>query len=529
MSTFKSAAKWGIILAVSLGTASLQAKNTKVVTDTINFLAFNDFHGSFQQTGDIPGAGRFVRTLLDLRKDLPNVCVLACGDNYSGGYFPRLTGGRPLDEMFTLAQVEYSAIGNHEFDWGIPAMVERLHWGNTQYLAANIFEDSANGIRPEWAVPYAIKRQTLKNGTPVRIAFIGLSTQETKTAALPEIVQDLYFANPVDVAGRIMEQLKDSADLYILLTHIGTDMRGGNVVFTDSDVDGLSRIAGIAGIFSGHSHKAVYGLRNDIPIIQGHNYGRKISRLQYEVSRDKKGIVSYRFLGGELLSPQEETSIDMEASVNRYLNDPRYGFGEILTRNLQELDPQKYEADSRFSRLGALVTTTYQDFYRHTTGNDTSIVLGVCNAGAIRTLLPMGEVTKLQAGNIIPFGGRLIACKMNGTQLKELLQYGIECKAGWLQYHNMEIKIDNGKIVSMVYVDKDKQTPIEENGIYTVVTENFVASGGDGYNPEWFSLRDQDFEAVPVAERNPTDVFIRYLKCIPEIDAWQIAVPKVLE
>lgn len=528
MRIFRHAATCCLALTVAFNAETLPAKNTKPVKDTINLLAFNDFHGSFQQTGNIPGAGRLVRTLNDLRSALPNVCVLACGDNYSGGYFPRLTGGHPLDEMFDLAQVEYSAIGNHEFDWGIDAMNERLHWGNTKYLVANIFYDSLTGIRPEWAVPYAIKRQTLKNGTPVRIAFIGLSTQETKTAALPEIVKDLDFANPVNVARDMMEKLKDSADLYILLTHIGTDMKNGEVVFTDLGVDGLSRIAGVDGIFSGHSHKTVYGLKDGVPVIQAHNYGRRISRLQYEISRNKKGIVSCRFLEGELLIPQEETLAEMDTSVERYLNAPEYGFGDILTESLQELDPQQYEEGGQFSRLGALVTLSYENCYRRATGNDSSIVLGVCNAGAIRTVLPQGKVTKLQAGNIIPFGGVLRACKMNGTQLKELLQYGIDCKAGWLQYHNMEIGIENGRIVSMVYVNKDRHLPIEESGTYTVVTENFVASGGDGYDPSWFSCQDQDFEAFPSSERNPTDVFIHYLQSLQIVDCKEIPVPKIL-
>ncbi|MCM1169880.1 MAG: 5'-nucleotidase C-terminal domain-containing protein [Bacteroides sp.] len=529
MRTLKATALLCLVLTVSFGSENLSAKNAKPSKDTVNILAFNDFHGSFQQTADIPGAGRFVRTLNDLRAQLPNACVLACGDNYSGGYFPRLTGGHPLDEMFDLAHVEYSAIGNHAFDWGIDAMVERLHWGKTRYLAANIFDDSLTGVRPDWAVPYAIKRQTLKNGTPVRIAFIGLSTQETKTAASPEIVKDLDFANPVGVARKIMEQLKDSADLYILLTHIGTIMKDGEVCFTDLGVDGLTRIPGVDGILSGHSHKAVYGLRDGVPVIQGHNYGRKISRLQYEISRDKKGNLSHRFIGGELLEPQRETFAPMDASVERYLENPEYGFNEILTENLQELDPQQWEEGGQFSRLGALVTMAYEDCFRRETGNDSAIVLGVCNAGAIRTVLPQGKVTKLQAGNIIPFGGVLRACPMNGKTLRELLQYGIDCKAGWLQYHNMEVGIENGRISSMTYIKGNGRTPILDDTPCIVITENFVTSGGDGYNPVWFSARDAGFEAVPAADRNPTDVFIHYLQNLPQLDAREIAVPKVVK
>ncbi len=514
-------------LACACLTWSASTLSAKPVRDTLHLISFNDFHGSFQATGNIPGAGRLVKTLRDMRQAFSDVCIVACGDNYSGGYFSRLTGGHPLDEMFQAVNVEYSAIGNHEFDWGIEAMKERLAWGNTRYLAANIFTDSLRGIRPGWAVPYAIKRQRLKNGTSLRTAFIGLSTQETKTAALPEIVKDLDFANPARMAGLTMEYLKDSADLYILLTHVGTGMENGQPVFTDKDVDGLSEVPGIHGILSGHSHQEVYGLLNGVPVVQARNYGRKIAHLRYEVRQDRKGRVHVRFLDGEIAEPGPETDPEMEKSVERYLNAPEYGFNQILTENLQTLAPQDYEPGGRFSRLGALVTTAYRDCYRLTTDDDTSLVIGVCNEGAIRTLLPQGPVTRLQAGNVIPFGGILRACHMNGAQLRELLQYGIECKAGWLQYHDMEIGLENGKITSMTYVGDGKRVDLDEDTPCIIVTENFVASGGDGYDPDWFKETARNFESVHASERNPTDVFIRYLGTLPSLDAKKIAVPRI--
>lgn len=505
------------------------SKNAKPSKDTINFLAFNDFHGSFQAAGNVPGAGRLTASLLDLRASLPNVMVLAGGDNYSGGYFPRMTGGLPQNTVFDRCGVEYSAIGNHEFDWGIEAMQERLRWGNTRYIAANIFTDSLSGQRPEWAVPYVIEHRALKNGTQVRIALIGLTSCETKTAALPSIVAHLDFANPVATTRKIMQSLQDSADLYILLTHIGTAMRNDSVVFTDEGVDGLSRIKGVDGILSGHSHKSVYGLKDGIPVIQAQNYGRKIARLQYEVSRDKKGRLSHRFLSGELIETGHSTDTEIEALVESFLSNPTYGFSRILTQNLQELDPETQLEGTGLFRLGALVTQSYADSYRHGTKADsTEIILGVCNAGSIRTILPQGEITQLQAGNIVPFGGVLEAFRINGSRLRALFQYGIECKAGWMQYHNMEVTIENGKITDMVYVRNGKRTPIEDNTPCTIITEHFMSSGGDGYPTELFAPLETEFSKIPAAQRNPTDVFIHYLESQPQIDLNDIAMPTII-
>lgn len=513
--------------ALLFANPELHAKKVKPSCDTITLIGFNDFHGSFQRTSDIPGAAALVSTLGQLRQTSPNVLVLAGGDNYSGGYFTRITGGKPLAELFEALGVEYSAIGNHEFDWGIPAMVERLNWGSTRYLCANIFLDSLSQTRPEWAIPYAIVHETLKNGTPLRIAFIGLATPETKTTALPSIVKDLYFENPVECARGMREQLADSADLYILLTHIGTLMDEKEVVFRNTWED-VSEVEGIDGVFSGHSHKEVCGLKNGVPVVQARNYGRKFSQMRFEVSRDKKGMLSHRFLDARILTPLDEQDPEMKALVDSYLEKPEYGFSEILCHNEQLLSNDEALAPGGFTLLGTLVTQSYAWCYRTLTQDSARPVIGVCNWGAIRTTMPEGEITRLQAGNILPFGGRLGAFEFSGNDLLRLLQYGMDCKAGWLQYHNMKIEVTDGKIQKAFYVTPDGSlSEVHPEGTYIVVTENFVASGGDGYDAELFSRPDATFSTQPDALRNPTDVFIDYLRHLREVTPDKLAAPRM--
>lgn len=503
-------------------------------TDTINFLYFNDFHGSFQEDGKTPGAARLVAQIETLKDSLPNVIVLCGGDNYSGGFFPRLTGGKPLAEMFELCQVEYSALGNHEFDWGIPAMTERLKWGKTQYLVANIFLDSTRNIRPEWACPYILQKRQLKNGGQVRLAIIGLSTQETKTAALPSIVKDLQFADPVNIANNLARQLKDSADLILLLTHIGSSQDSqGNVSFTDEGVDALSQIKDIDGIFTGHSHNEVCGLKDNIPVVQARNYGRKLALVQFEITQDRKGNIQQRFLQSQILNIGKRQNQEMQMIVDEYLNMPEFRFQETICNNLTELNPLDPVKPGEFTYLGALVTQSYANCYREMHPEDSlEIVIGVCNVGAIRTILPQGRVTRLQAGNIIPFGGVLNAFEFNGKELMALLQSGIDCKAGWLQYHQMDIEIENNKITKAYYLpgsDPDTRIEIVPEGRYIVVTENFLSSGGDGYNPKLFHKKIEKFNIETpehMAKRNPTDAFIHYLHKLGTIDTLQIQVPR---
>lgn len=523
-----------LVSAQTEKTHKIYRTGKKSTTDTLSLVLFNDFHGSFQQDGKTPGAARLTAQIKRLQQTMPNVIVLAGGDNYSGGFFPRLTGGRPLAEMFELCQVEFSAVGNHEFDWGIPAMIERMSWGQTRYLAANIFLDSITGERPDWAMPYAIIKRTLNNGSQVRIAFIGLSTQETKTAALPYIVKDLQFAHPVRIAQGIVDQIRDSADLIFLLTHIGTRMQNGTVIFSEEGADGLSQIEGVCGIFTGHSHQEVNGIKDKVPVIQALNYGRRLGLMQFEITQDKRGKVHQRHLKNDILTIGESSSEEMQKIVEKYLYNPEYRFQEIICTNQTELIPGDYIEPGNFTRLGALVTQSYAHCYREMHPEDSSkVVLGVCNLGAIRTHLPQGEVTRLQAGNILPFGGLINAFELDGNQLFQLLQYGIECKAGWLQYHDMEIHIENGKITQATYLlskGNGRITPIEikPDGRYIVVTENFLSSGGDGYDSSLFTKKILKFDQEQLSHRemrNPTDVFIRYLQQLGVISTEKIRTP----
>ena len=501
--------------------------------DTLLLAGFNDFHGSFQEEKDIPGAARLAGSILHLQHTRPNVIVLAGGDNYSGGYFPRLTGGKPLKELFDCMGVAFSAIGNHEFDWGIEAMRERLEWGDTRYLAANIFSDSLLRARPSWARPYAILRKELRNGTAARIAFIGLTTQETKTAAMPAIVKDLYFADPAKTAMEVRKALEDSADLFILLTHIGTRMEGDSVVFDEPCARGLSSIPGIDGIFTGHSHKEVCGTHNGIPVLQARNYGRKIACMRFELCQEGNGRISKRFLDANLSTPGKEKAPSIDSLVKRYLDDPEYAFNEILCQNsVPGLDPEAPVPGTGFTPIGALVTQAYQDCYRRLAGNETGAetgtprkVIGVCNLGAIRAAMPQGPVTRLQAGNILPFGGELKAFRLSGKQLLQLLQDGLDCPAGWLQYHDLKIEVRNGKIERAFYADPSGVREIKDEDSYTVVTENFLSSGGDGYDKKLFLEPDPAFSSVPASLRNPTDVFIGYLQQLGRIRPEDLRTP----
>ena len=166
--------------------------------DTISFLSFNDFHGAFVKDRNVPGAAELVQAVLDEKAKNKNTVVVSVGDNFSGSYFSRITRGNPLPEMFREMDVKMSAIGNHEFDWGLPYLVDTAAVC-MDYIAANIVAKDDHAPL-EWLEPCKMVVQPLKNGGSVKIAFVGLTTTDTAVKTRSENIRGIDFVNPVDAA-----------------------------------------------------------------------------------------------------------------------------------------------------------------------------------------------------------------------------------------------------------------------------------------------------------------------------------------
>ena len=79
--------------------------------------------------------------------------------------------------MYEAMDVEMSAIGNHEFDWGFPYLVDTAALnippcGRQYHRREEIYS-------PDWLSPYRIVERKLKDGSSLRMAFIGLTTTDT--------------------------------------------------------------------------------------------------------------------------------------------------------------------------------------------------------------------------------------------------------------------------------------------------------------------------------------------------------------
>jgi 2',3'-cyclic-nucleotide 2'-phosphodiesterase / 3'-nucleotidase / 5'-nucleotidase len=473
------------------GETETQAKNEKN-TKQIDVVFFNDFHGSVKESGKNQGIAKVAGAINAKKAENPNTIVVSAGDNFQGSAMSNLTYGAPVNEFMKSVGVVASAVGNHEFDWGVEKIEKWAEEGGYDFLASNIY-DKATGEPVEWAKPYKIVEQD-----GVKVGFIGLATPETLFKTKAKYVKDLEFRDPVEAAEKWTKVARENgADVVIALTHLGSKQDYETKEIT-GEVVGLTNIEGIDAIISSHTHQKVCGTVNGVPIVQPYKQGRALGCLSIMV--DENGKVTEIEPSIDYLYKRAETMVE-DAEVKAIADKYEEEVGPLLSEVLGTTDKELFHDRSVGpSILGEWVC----DVMREKAGTQ----IAVTNGGGLRTSIPAGEITVGNLYEVMPFDNTLVKMELKGSDVKSVIEHGIMNDViGWIQISGVMVKYNNeGKITSIALEDG---TPLDMNEYYTVVTNDFQFSGGDGFDFSgakndvnmMIPIRDALVEAVK-AEKN---------------------------
>jgi 5'-nucleotidase len=121
--------------------------------------------------------------------------------------------------------------------------------------------------------------------------------------------------------------------------------------------------------------------------------------------------------------------------------------------------------------------------------------IAIQNGGGIRTSIPEGQVTFGQILEVLPFSNSLATFQIEGAEIVAALENGVgradnpqnEGTGRFPQVAGMRYSFDPAKpagsrIVSVEVRAADGSfAPIDRAALYTLVTNDFVRKGGDGY------------------------------------------------
>jgi 5'-nucleotidase/UDP-sugar diphosphatase len=436
----------------------------------ITILHWNDFHARNMPykvskkdtaTGDtiyyyIGGTSNMLGYLKKYRT--PNSLVLNAGDDFQGTPISTITRGKSQIELLNLYNLDAFVLGNHEFDYGQYALDSALRLAKFDYLSANVLVTSRHSLMGK---PYVIK-----NIEGVKFGIIGITLPDLFDVSLPKNVSDIVMLDPDSVIKAGISELKRlGSNVIILLTHCGVDYdkEFAQKYFKDVDI-----------IVGGHSHTPLYKpvIVNGVIIVQAGSYSRWLGKLDLKVDVDKDTVIGYY---GKLIETVMDSSMYDKAAQEKVEQMIASMSGE-MNRVIGKLQTDWNASYSQESNLGQFEA----DAFREAAGTDIAFI----NGGGLRKSLYKGDITVSDIWEINPFGNTVVTFSVSVKTLEKMLKYVVAKKIeNKLKGASTEILDVSGLTYSYDSKSPDStlvisinNSPLDENSIYTIAANNYIAS-----------------------------------------------------
>ncbi|EHM7825651.1 bifunctional UDP-sugar hydrolase/5'-nucleotidase [Salmonella enterica subsp. enterica serovar Bareilly] len=506
MKFLKRGVALALLAAFALTTQPAQAYE-KDKTYKITILHTNDHHGHFWRSeyGEYGLAAQ--KTLVDsIRKEVAqeggSVLLLSGGDINTGVPESDLQDAEPDFRGMNLIGYDAMAVGNHEFDNPLTVLRQQEKWAKFPFLSANIYQKSTGErLFKPWAI---FTRQDIK------IAVIGLTTDDTAKIGNPEYFTDIEFRKPAEEAKVVIQELNmnEKPDVIIATTHMGHYDNGDHGSNAPGDVEmARSLPAGsLAMIVGGHSQDPVCmasenkkqvnyvpgtpcapDKQNGIWIVQAHEWGKYVGRADFEFRNGEMKMVNYQLIpvnlkkkvtwdNGKservLYTPEIAENPQMLSLLTPFQNKGKAQLEVKIgsVNGLLEGDRSKVRfVQTNMGRviLAAQIARTGADF-------------GVMSGGGIRDSIEAGDITYKSVLKVQPFGNIVVYADMSGKEVVDYLTAVAQMKpdsGAYPQFANVSFVAKEGKLTDL----KIKGEPVDPAKTNRMATLSFNATGGDGY------------------------------------------------
>ncbi|PIE35445.1 hypothetical protein CSA56_04240 [candidate division KSB3 bacterium] len=484
-------------LLFMLSLVSLLVLPMTVLAETYNLtiLHTNDHHGHFAKFDPYPvmdvGGLAAQSTLVNIvraevAKSGGHSLLLSAGDINTGIPESDLLDAEPDIKIMNLLGYDAMALGNHEFDKNRETLLKQQEWAEFPFLSANIVKKDSGEPLVE---PYIIKEV---NG--LKVAILGLTTEETPILTLPDHTADLEFKSAIETARELVPILREEADLVVALTHLGFYEEAGGGYRSAGDIKLAKEVDGIDVIIGGHSHTSLKApeVFNDTLIVQAGAYSENVGRLDLVVDAEANTISDYSY---KLISVNGKKRV-------KY-NDKRYYMyvdkGYVEDKEILEaIEPYMVQADELLSQplgeavvelVGGKATSRSQETNLGNLITDgmlakTNAEIAFQNGGGIRATIAPGPVTYRDVLTVQPFGNTLVLLDMTGEQIMDVLNYAATIEPGngaFLHVAGLKWTINRSGEKAVAENVMFGDAPLDLQHKYRVVTNNFMAAGGDGY------------------------------------------------
>ncbi|TES91818.1 MAG: bifunctional metallophosphatase/5'-nucleotidase [Candidatus Cloacimonadota bacterium] len=379
-------------------------------TKNFTILHSNDMHGDFLaevqgEKGELIGGLALLSGYINkVRSEEENVLYVISGDMVQGSLIDSEYKGISTIEIMNYLAPDVVALGNHEFDYGLPHLLFLEKMANFPIVNANLY---IKKYFKRLMQPFVVIKKA-----GFDILFTGIITEKV----IDSISQDKLIGTLVSLedasaeVGKITDAYKnDDIDLTILLTHIGFE----------SDIQLAKMLKpewGVDMIIGGHSHTILSEPKkvNNVLIAQAGVGSNQIGRFDIVVDDDTNSIVDYKWklipISDKIAKPDKALKdyiSSFKKEVDRKYNSLICKLSEKLTHPQREIE----------TSLGNLIA----DIFAETAECDIMFV----GAGSIRVKELGPSVTLGDLKACFPYDDSLSRFTITGSQLKKIFGHAM--------------------------------------------------------------------------------------------------------
>ncbi|MFJ1734568.1 bifunctional metallophosphatase/5'-nucleotidase [Streptomyces sp. NPDC088254] len=373
-----------------------------------------------------------------------NTLLIDAGDTIQGTqlsyYYAKVDpitakGGpvHPMAQAMNAIGYDAAALGNHEFNYGIPVLRKFEKQCDFPLLGANALD--AKTLLPAFA-PYSMHRLRNPHGPDVKVAVLGLTNPGIAIWDKANVQGKMTFPGLEEQAAKWVPKLRSmGADVVIVSAHSGssgTSSYGDQLPYIENAAALVAeQVPGIDAILVGHAHTEIpeYFVTNKatgkrVVLSEPLKWGQRLTLFDFELVRADGGWTVEK-VGAQVLN---SNTVEEDQKIVRLLGDEHKKVvayvNQVIGSNAAEM--RSVEAPYKDVPIIDLINHIQADTVKQALAGTQYAALPVLSQAAAfsRTaVIPAGQVTIRDVAGLYVFENTLEARLMTGAQMKAYLEY----------------------------------------------------------------------------------------------------------
>ncbi|MGW6204744.1 bifunctional metallophosphatase/5'-nucleotidase [Streptomyces sp. NPDC055089] len=388
-----------------------------------------------------------ISTLVDQvrrEKGRHNTLMIDAGDTIQGTqlsyYYAKIdpiTAKRgpvhPMAQAMNAIGYDAAALGNHEFNYGIPVLRKFEEQCDFPLLGANALD--AKTLRPAFA-PYVIKKLRTPHGRDVKVAILGLTNPGIAIWDKANVGGKMVFPGLEEQAAKYVPRLRSmGADVVIVSAHSGssgTSSYGDQIPYVENAAGLVAeQVPGIDAILVGHAHSEIpeYFVENKqtgkkVVLSEPLKWGQRLTLFDFDLVWEKGRWVVER-AGSQVLN---SNTVAEDPKITKMLADEHTKVVAYVNQVIGTSTAAMTTAEAAWKDepIIDLINVVQAETVKAALAGGEYAALPVLSQASCfsRTAqIPAGNVTIKDAAGLYPFENTLEARLVTGAQIKDYLEF----------------------------------------------------------------------------------------------------------